>query len=260
MGVTGPIQPIPAVAAARAYAVPRAGAPCDLRLDANEGEAPPEIWLDALRALSPEALRRYPGPAQLEARLAAWWALAPEQVVLTAGGDDALCRACRAMLAPGRSAIVPVPGFEIVLREVRLTGGELIPVPWGPGPLPTDAMLAAVRPDTTLIVVTHPNNPTGGWATAEDLRRLRAGAPQALLLVDLAYVEFADEALTALALGMPGTLVVRTLSKAWGLAGLRLGGRQFFPDQRVDADGVLAQPGMHGCLRVAGLRMQRCGE
>jgi histidinol-phosphate aminotransferase len=221
--VTGPIRPIPVVAAARAYAVPRAGAPCDLRLDANEGEAPPEAWLEALRALSPEALRRYPGPAQLEARLATPWGLDPAQVVLTAGGDDALCRACRAMLAPGRSAIVPVPGFEIVLREVRLTGADLIEVPWGPGPLPTDAIVAAVREDTTLIVVTHPNNPSGGWAIAEDLRRLRAAAPQALLLVDLAYVEFADEDLTAVALALPGTLVVRTLSKAWGLAGLRLG-------------------------------------
>src|SRR5581483_5290507 len=76
---------------------------------------------------------------------------------------------------------------------------------------------------TAAIVVCSPNNPTGAVATAQDLERLAEGAPGRLLMVDLAYTEFADEDLTQAALRLPSAVVFRTLSKAWGLAGLRVG-------------------------------------
>jgi HAD superfamily hydrolase (TIGR01548 family) len=217
------MEPAPLVRTVRAYHVPRAGAPIDLPLDGNEGVAPPAAVLAAFAAEGPEALRRYPDARVLEAVLAARLGVAPAQVVATAGGDDALERACRAVLAPGRELVLPLPTFEMLDRFGRMAGADVVPVPW-PGPrYPTEAVIAAVTPRTAAIAVVSPNNPTGAVATAADLARLSAAAPRALLLVDLAYVEFADEDLTAAALALPNAAVFRTLSKAWGLAGLRVG-------------------------------------
>lgn len=211
------------MAGASAYKVPRAGAPTDLHLDGNEGATPPSSLLGALERYGIDVLRRYPDAGPLEARLAAAHGVSPEQVLVTAGGDDALDRACRVVLAPGRAVIFPVPGFEMLARYARLVGGTVVEVPWTEHRYPTDAVIEAIGPDTAMVVVTSPNNPTGGVATAEDLRRLSGAAPEALLLVDLAYVEFADEDLSAAALQLPNAVIVRTVSKARGLAGLRVG-------------------------------------
>ncbi len=203
------------------YAVPRAGAPTDLRLDANEGPALDPALLDAL----PDAasLRSYPSAADLETRLAGLLAVAPEGVLVTAGADDALDRAFRALVRPGDEVVMPTPGFSATLRWIALADARHVDVAWPDGPYPTEAVMAALTPRTRVVVVTSPNNPTGGIVAAADLARLAAAAPQALLLVDLAYTEFADEDLTQAALALPNALVTRTFSKAWGLAGLRVG-------------------------------------
>jgi histidinol-phosphate aminotransferase len=199
------------------YAPSRHPAPIDLKLDAGEGDT------DAMMGIDPALLSRYPNARPLEAMLARAHGLAPEQVVVTAGADDALDRACRACLGPGREIVLPVPTFEMLNRYPVFVGATVREVPWPEGPYPVDEVLAAVGPDTAMIAVVTPNNPTGAVATAADLRRLSSEAPHALLLVDLAYTEFADEDLTPVALSLPNALVTRTLSKAWGLAGLRVG-------------------------------------
>jgi histidinol-phosphate aminotransferase len=84
-------------------------------------------------------------------------------------------------------------------------------------------VIQAISPRTRAIAVVSPNNPTGAIATADDLKALSAAAPNALLIVDLAYVEFAAEDLTPAVLELPNAIAVRTFSKAWGLAGLRVG-------------------------------------
>ncbi|TVQ61660.1 MAG: TIGR01548 family HAD-type hydrolase [Phycisphaerales bacterium] len=216
-------RPIPLLERTRAYAAPAHGAPIDLRLDANEGPAPDGSILDALAGELPELLRSYPSVRTLEALLAERVGVAPEQLMVTAGADDALDRACRAVLAPGRELILPVPTFEMIERWADLADGRTIKVAWPAGPLPVDVMLEAVTPETAMIAVVTPNNPTGAVATADDLRRLSEAAPHAMLLVDLAYEEFASEPLTGIVRALPNAIGVRTLSKAWGLAGLRIG-------------------------------------
>jgi len=215
--------PAPRVAGCPPYAPPRPRGPIDLRLDGNEGAAPPAGLLDVLVAAGPELLRRYPSVASLEAALCERFRRPPGGVLVTAGADDALYRACLAVLAPGREIVLPLPTFEMLPRYVQLAGATLRGVPWPNGRYPTDAVCAAVTPQTAMIVVVSPNNPTGCVAMSDDLRRLADHAPHAVLLVDLAYVEFADEDLTAAALGLPNAIVTRTFSKAWGLAGLRVG-------------------------------------
>ena len=170
----------------------------------------------------PELLRRYPHADRLEALLAAHHGVNPAQVLVTAGGDDALDRICRAVLTTGREMIFPTPSFEMLARYAILSGATVVEVPWRTPAYPLADVLCAVGEKTAVIAVVSPNNPTGGVATAEDLHRLAAAAPRALILLDHAYAEFSFD-LTAVALRLGNAVVVRTLSKAWGLAGLRVG-------------------------------------
>ncbi len=218
-----PIKPSPVLSAVSAYRPPRPSTPVDLHLEGNEGPPPPIEVLDAVRRAGPDSVRRYPSQNPLERELADRIGVTADRLLVTAGGDDALERVLRALLCTGREMILPVPTFEMLDRYAALTGGKVVEVPWLDGAYPTSAVLDAVTPNTAVITVVTPNSPTGLVATADDLTALSAAAPQAVLLVDLAYTEFADDDLTARALELPNAVVVRSLSKAWGLAGLRIG-------------------------------------
>ena len=210
-----------------AYAPARPGTPCDLWLAGNEGRPPAALDL----RVAPDELGRYPLTAALEARAAAAFGLAPERVLVTAGADDGLLRVALAFLAPGRELVLPTPTFEMIPRYAALAGGDVVSVPWGDGaPYPVDEVLAAITPRTSVVAVVSPNNPTGAVARAEDLRRIAAAAPGALLLVDQAYAEFAGEDLTSAALALENAVVLRTMSKAYGAAGLRVGFALGAPD------------------------------
>lgn len=195
-----------------------------LRLDANEG-TPVEIEtvLRALRDGGGDVLRRYSDKRPLEATLARRFSVQPSQVFVSAGADDVIDRCCRAFLAPNRSLLIAEPGFEMFDHYAALCGGRVRKAPWSPGPYPTARMLELVDDETAVIALVTPNNPTGETATIDDLARLAAAAPHALVILDHAYVEFADADFTADALDLPNVVVVRTFSKAWGLAGCRVG-------------------------------------
>ncbi len=214
------LLPSPLAAEQQAYSVPKHPAPIDLRLDANEGRLLSAALVDVG---SPGVLSQYPSRASLQEALANRFKVAPEQVIITAGGDEAIERACRAVLAPGRELILPVPTFEMIGRNARAVGAEVRRVPWESARFPLQKILAEINPATAMIAVVSPNNPTGWVASKEDLRTLSTAAPKAMILLDAAYGEFAAEDLTSLGLELPNVIVIRTFSKAWGLAGLRVG-------------------------------------
>ncbi len=217
------LRPVAALAGVAPYAIPERPASIDLRLDGNEGAVCDAELLAVMAGLGPGLLREYPSSRELEEKLAERFSLEPQRVLVTAGGDDALDRACRATLEPGREFILPVPTFEMLERYASLAGAEVRTVPWLDGPYPTERVATTASPATGAIAVITPNNPTGAVATAADLQQLSTAAPRALLLVDLAYTEFADDDLTGTVLDLPNAIAVRTFSKAWGLAGLRVG-------------------------------------
>jgi histidinol-phosphate aminotransferase len=214
---------VPALGAVTAYAVPGLPCPVDLRLDGNEGAWPPARLLAELVPEASALLHAYPDAARLEAELAARFRLAPGQCLVTAGADEALDRACRAFTSPAGNAVLPEPTFSMLRRYLTLAGTDVRSVPWPPGPFPVDAVLAAIDRRTQLAFVVSPNNPTGATATAADLQRVARAAPHALVVLDAAYAEFAREDLTAAALALPNAVVIRTFSKAHGLAGCRVG-------------------------------------
>ncbi len=199
--------------------------PLALKLDSNEGPLPPVALLEALATLDPDVLRRYPEVAALEATLAkhVGGGVTPDRVLVTAGADDGIDRVCRAYLGPGRTMLLAEPTFEMLHHFATLAGGTLARVPWGCGEFPLAAFLDRLDDQPAVIAIVSPNNPTGAVASAADVRRLAQAAPASVVLLDHVYVEYADEDLTAAVIDLRNVIVLRTLSKAWGLAGCRIG-------------------------------------
>ena len=139
------LQPVPGIGAVHPYAPPAFPRPIELKLDGNEGLLPDPHVFDALARIGSTVLQRYPNARPLEESLARQWRIEPDQVIVTAGADEALDRVCRAILAPGRQIIVPTPTFEMLPRYARLAGAEIVSVPWSDGAFPTPAVLEQDR-------------------------------------------------------------------------------------------------------------------
>ncbi|NIA24923.1 MAG: aminotransferase class I/II-fold pyridoxal phosphate-dependent enzyme [Gammaproteobacteria bacterium] len=203
-----------------AYSPPRSEYPIDLDLSRNEGQ-PPSTSL--LSHVSDEArlVSRYPETSALRESIAELHGVDTDRVLVTAGGDDALLRCFLARMGPGRKAVATYPSFEMIPRYAGQVGGRLVEVPWWQGAFPTEAVMSAISDDTDAVFVVSPNNPTGGVIDEAALGEMAARAR--LVVLDAAYGDFADCDLTGAALEMKNVAIVRTLSKAWGLAGLRVG-------------------------------------
>ncbi len=225
MSVSRPTRPLPApnVARLKTYKAPKAPAPTDLKLDSNESLPPPPEVLRTLGSIDPQLVCRYVKPTALEHRIAEMWGIAPAHVLVGAGADESIDRVCRSFLPPDREMLIATPTFEMFTVFAGLSNAPIRRVAWDEGPFPTEALIDKVDDKTGVIVMISPNNPTGLTATEDDLRRISAAAPHALILLDLAYSEFADVDLTPAALELPNVLAAHTFSKAWGLAGARLG-------------------------------------
>jgi histidinol-phosphate aminotransferase len=202
------------------YAPPPFRYPIDLDLSKNEGRAPKADLLAAVDDPG-RAVSRYPDTSRVRARLARLSSVDTDRVLVTAGGDDALHRCFFALVGDGREVVTTQPAFEMLPLYAAQRGSQLTGVWWRSGPYPTAEVIAATTPATDAVVVVSPNNPTGAVITAEDLNSLAAAAP--FVVLDAAYAEFADHDPTQAALEMPNVVVIRTLSKAYGLAGMRVG-------------------------------------
>lgn len=200
--------------------VPVASSPRRLNLSENEGSHH-ELALP-WEALASH-LHRYPEVSDLGATLASVHGVAAGRVLVTAGADDAIDRLCRVVLGPGRSMVLPSPTFDRIPRYAAMAGAVVFGVPWVDGAFPIEGYLEHVGARPAIVGVISPNNPTGTVATADDLERLSHAFRDSVILLDHAYVEYADADLTPMACAFPNVVVTRTMSKAWGLAGLRVG-------------------------------------
>jgi histidinol-phosphate aminotransferase len=219
------LRPRVAVAQATPYRPPLSGR-AGLLLDFNEsGAGPSPVVLARLRELGAERLCRYPDREPGERTVAEFLDLSPEQVLLTNGSDEAIALLCRAYLAPGDQALVLAPGFAMYEHEAACCGAKVARVAAGARfAFPLAGLLASLTPATRLVAIANPNNPTGALAAPADLLRLAEAAPQAAVLIDEAYIEFAAHGSLVGEIGrLPNLFVTRTFSKAYGLAGLRLG-------------------------------------
>ncbi|MGH7475952.1 MAG: histidinol dehydrogenase [Longimicrobiales bacterium] len=199
-----------------------------MRVDLSDNTnlwGPPPAALRALQTLGAEAVSRYPGvyADRLRTALAARLGLSTEQITTGCGSDDVLDSALRALLEPGEALAFAEPTFPLVPSLARMNGLRPVAVPLqAEGGLPVEPLLASRARGVYLC---RPNNPTGTLFPAAAVARLAAGLARrgGLLFLDEAYVGFGDEGLAQLASQAENVLLFRTLSKAYGLAGLRVG-------------------------------------
>lgn len=198
-----------------------------LRMMSNENLlSPSETVLDAV-AQAARLGNLYPGSAEdLRKKLAEREGLSADQVVLGNGSTDVINFTINTFVTPGDEVIIPVPTFSMYEARLRIHGGVPVLVPLTPAPhfyWDVAAMLTAVNEKTRLIIICTPNNPTGNQIDESDLRRiLDTGIP---VFIDEAYYELEEypRSWTYLINEYPNAMVSRTMSKAYGLAGFRVG-------------------------------------
>ncbi|UXI67109.1 histidinol-phosphate transaminase [Tahibacter amnicola] len=190
----------------------------------NANELPWSPCADA-----PGGLNRYPDPqpALLLERLAALYGVGKDQILVGRGSDEAIDLLVRAFCRAGTDEILlspPTFGMYAVAANIQGAGIGSVPLR-ADFSLDADALLARVTPQTKLVFVCTPNNPTGNLVPLETIERLAAAlSGRAVLVVDEAYVEFAAAPSAATLLARyDNVAVLRTLSKAYGLAGARIG-------------------------------------
>ncbi len=195
----------------------------DLRDNANLWGAPPAA-LAALRSIDPTALSVYPevSAIALTEAIATFVGVNPTDVAAGCGSDDLIDAAFRAVAEPGAVLAHPAPSFSMVPIFARLNGLQPVAVPLTrDGAADADAMIAT---GARIIYLCSPNNPTGTITPADVVRRI-VRESSAIVILDGAYAEFAPdlEDLLKESSALGRLLVLRTFSKAWGLAGLRVG-------------------------------------
>jgi histidinol-phosphate aminotransferase len=202
-----------------------------LQLNSNENPYGPSAAAREAMTRSQEVAARYPDYQEDEVRsaLARFHGVAPEQVLLGCGSGDILRMADGAFLAPDRKVVVAEPTFEAVLAYNRVTRAQPVKVPLDASfrhDLPR--MAAACDPATALVYVCNPNNPTGTIVTGEELAAFLARVPHSVtVLLDEAYHHFVENPDYRSGFDLlgahPKLIVLRTFSKVYGLAGMRLG-------------------------------------
>ena len=201
-----------------------------LKMASNENPlGPSPRALAAIRGAIDE-LHYYPDGSgyELKAKLTSKLAVRPENIVLGNGSNDVLELVARAFLRREDSVVFPQHAFLVYPLVSQAIGARLVEVPAKDYGSDLDALVAAIRPDTRIVFLANPNNPTGTFNRWEDIRAfLGRVPPNVLVVLDEAYGEYLPDALKSPSPSwlaqFPNLVVSRTLSKAYGLAGLRVG-------------------------------------
>lgn len=198
-----------------------------IRLDRNESThpLPTEIQEALTTGIQNCAVQSYPEPALLLESLAEYVGLPPEYLLTTNGSDQGIDLCLRALLNETSSLMIARPEFAVFSHVAETIGAVVQPVPYNddlsfPYRAFTDAIIS-MKPD--LIVLINPNNPTGSEIDVDYIRGTVAANPGTPVVVDEAYYEFTGQTVVPLVPTHPNLIILRTFSKAFAMAGLRLG-------------------------------------
>jgi histidinol-phosphate aminotransferase len=217
-------QPRAAILRTKEYHPPL-GSRDGVRLDFNENTfACSSKVLEALGRVSRADLTKYPERESVERQVASHLGLDASQVLLTNGVDEAIHVLCQTFLDAGDEFLLPVPTYSMYEVYGSSTEAKIVFVQAGQDfSFPLEALLKKITPATKLIAIANPNSPTGRVVTRESIVKVIERAPHAIVLVDEAYYHFYGQSVIDLIGTVPNLVVTRTFSKAYGLAGLRLG-------------------------------------
>jgi histidinol-phosphate aminotransferase len=207
------------------YRTPSEPFAVELHLDMNENTSgcSPRV-LARLQRISAKTIALYPDRERAEKLVAQFLGRQASQLLLTNGADEAIDLLCRAYIEPGDEVILIIPAFPMYEIFALAAGAKIVKIPASDDfSFPLSAVLDAVSPRTRLIVITNPNNPTGAVVAEMDIMKVLKRAADAAVLVDEAYYEFYGATMMSAVGIVPNLFVARTFSKAYGLAGMRLG-------------------------------------
>lgn len=216
----------PAVRQIAAYTLAARHAPVKVNQNENPYDLPDEVKKRVLEAALSRPWSRYPDfdPRELLERLAAFAGWRTDGVLAGNGSNELIEALLLVTVGPGTRVMVPEPTFTLYALLTKILGGELVAAPLGPEleylPEELRVLREAVAPPVT--IVCSPNNPTGSFLEPEDVASLCA-QNDGLVVVDEAYHEFAGTSVVPLLADHPNLVVLRTFSKAMGMAGLRVG-------------------------------------
>jgi histidinol-phosphate aminotransferase len=196
-----------------------------MRLDFNENTiACSPAVRDVLSRISAGDLTRYPERDSVEALVAQHLRVKPDQVLLTNGVDEAIHVLFQTFLDSDDELLLPVPTYTMYEVYASATDARVITVQAGDDlAFPYKALLESISPRTKVIALANPNSPSGSVITRDQIIAIAQRAPHAMVLVDEAYFHFYGETVIDLLDSVPNLVIARTFSKAYGLAGLRVG-------------------------------------
>jgi histidinol-phosphate aminotransferase len=209
----------------KTYEPPAEGRERKIRLDFNENTAgcSPAV-LRALAKLTAKQLAMYPEVLKGTAKLARYFGVAPEELLLTNGGDDALRVFFDAFVDAGTHILICEPTFPMYRYYAEIYGAHIDVCRYDEGMrFPLQNVLKALRKRPRVFFLANPNNPTGTLVPLPELRRILEAAPRTAIVFDEAYAEFSGLTTIPWIRRYPNLFAARTFSKAAGLASLRLG-------------------------------------
>jgi histidinol-phosphate aminotransferase len=239
------ISAIPVYPQASTYAF---GGPL-VKMSSNESPHQPHPAVAEAIAAAARDANRYPDPsgAKFREKLGETYDMAPEQIVLGNGSCEILLAGAQVLLEPGSELVYAWPSFSMYPHLAAMTGAKPVEVP-----LTADhrhdleAMLAAITPDTKMVLVCNPNNPTGTFVDHDAINEFVYEVPKDVcVVIDEAYIEFVEgadrDALLPLVIEHDNVVITRTFAKIYGLAGLRVG-YGFAPVEFKQAIDLVRQP------------------
>ena len=225
--VIKPLVPRQAVSNMTPYSPPTGGRAGKLRLDFNENTigCSPKVIEFLKRNLTADALTVYPEYLDAMRELAAFFAVAPGELLLSNGTDEAIQVLINTFVDDGQDVLLLMPSYAMYRFYAELAGASVREIDYAPQDLafPLAEFVGAIRPDTRAILIANPNNPTGTGIGVEDVKRILEAAPQAAVLIDEAYYEFCGVTALPLLRQYPNLFVSRTFSKVYGMAAMRCG-------------------------------------
>jgi histidinol-phosphate aminotransferase len=201
-----------------------------IKLSANEGPFGPPPGAKAAAAKAAAEMNRYPdgGSVELRRAIGARFGLDPERIVCGTGSDELIQHICHIYGGPGTDIVMSMHGFTMYQISGTYAGSRVLKAPERNLTTSVDEILAEVTPQTTIVFVANPNNPTGSLLPQAEMERLREGLRGDILLVlDSAYAEYVEaadyDAGAKLVDAGENTIMLRTFSKVFGLGGMRVG-------------------------------------
>jgi histidinol-phosphate aminotransferase len=223
MKVSLPVRP--AILKRQNYRAPFEGRLHKVRLDFNENTAgcSPAV-VRALARLSPKQLAMYPEYGKSTREVARYFGVGAEELMLANGADDALRAVFDAFVEPGSRVLLCEPTFPMYRFYAEIFGAKIRVCRYDSAmKFPLEAVLGELRRKPRVVFAANPNNPTGTLVPRAEIERLLKAAARTAVVIDEAYVEFSGMTAVPMIHEYPQLFVVRTFSKAAGLAGLRLG-------------------------------------